>query len=152
MSIRKKFENQIKKKHQEIERLESEKDEIDAQIREARAYLKGVEDMMKHLPNDALEEKPENTIRPGSKVALARDYLRQAGEAKYIGEILKGCGRESSLKNRQALSGQLSAYVRRDVVFSRTAPNTFGLIEWENSETNTAEQMELPDNFGQVDE
>jgi hypothetical protein len=44
--------------------------------------------------------------------------------------------------NRSALSGSIAAYVRKGEIFTRPAPNTFGLLELGNS-------VELPLNFGE---
>jgi hypothetical protein len=51
-----------------------------------------------------------------------------------INEILRAIGRTADKKNRLSLSGSLAHYVRAEEIFTRPAPNTFGLIELERGE------------------
>jgi len=155
MNIRKKFENQIKKKLQEIENLAENRDELDAQIREARSYIQGIEDMMKHLPADNGSEGDTASLRPGSQVYKVCEYLKKTGNQQHIRDILIGLGEEPTKNRRQALSGQLSAYVRRNEIFTRHLPNTFGLIEFDQSEQKELDEIsiesgQIPETFGNL--
>jgi len=66
MRFRKKLERELNKKSQDIEIIEEELKEKEAALREAKAYMQAIEDMMKHIPKE--EDGDENTIsvRPGS--------------------------------------------------------------------------------------
>ena len=137
MGIKEKFEERIKKKEQEIQ-------EYEAKIREARAYIQAIQDTIKFLPKEDVSGiSAEKTIRPGSTVAKTLAFLRKAGKPLYITDILKGIGKTTSKKDRISLSGSLGWYVRRNEVFTRPAPNTFGLKEMEE-----ILKEEPPDDFG----
>jgi hypothetical protein len=160
MMSRRKIEERILKKHQEIQELES-------QMREARAYIQALQDVAKMLPREGDAERETSdvspageTMRSGSMVADARDAILAARKALHVVDILKASGRENNRKNRTGMSGSLAAYVRRREVFTRPKPNTYGLIELSTSENASnpqprpAAQSSLPEDFGldRVDE
>ncbi|MBI4823663.1 MAG: hypothetical protein HY805_05480 [Nitrospirae bacterium] len=122
MGIRAKFEEKIKRKEQEIQ-------EYEGKIREAKAYLQALQDSLKLLPREGKNVSIESILRPGSNIAKTYEFLKKIGKPLHITEILKGIGKSTSKKDRIALSGSLGWYVRRKEIFTRPAPNTFGLIE-----------------------
>ena len=143
MGIREEFRKRIEKKQQEIKELESK-------IKEANSYLQALLDSMKWLPRDEGDLTGSQTLRPGTTLAKAQDAIRKSGRAMHVADILKAIGKPSDKKNRVSLGGSLSGYVRRREIFTRPAPNTFGLIEMTKS-TNGSEETEgsdLPENFG----
>ena len=125
MDFRAAIQKRIEAKDEEIRGLE-------IQIREARAYLQSLNDTLRLLPKENLANK-EVSLRPGSALAKARDAIRKAGKPLQILELLKAMGKPQDSKNRAAVSGTLSAYVRKQEVFTRPAPNVFGLIELQAS-------------------
>lgn len=139
MGIRGKFDERIKRKEAEIQGLEN-------QIREAKAYLQALQDSLKLFPR---EEKAHgsmgsvaSTLRPNSNIYKTYELLKKTGGALQIDEILKGIGKDTSKKEKVSLAGSLGWYVRRKEIFTRPAPNTFGLI-------GKAEQLEEPpEDFG----
>lgn len=136
MRIRKEFEKRIEKKQDEIASLEK-------QIGEARSYLQALQDSLKILPRDQVGiASAADSLRPGSDMEKAREIIRKNGKPMYITDLLKALDKEDTKGNRLSLSGSLSAYVRKGKIFSRTGPNTFGIIEVENS---------LPEGFGETD-
>jgi len=138
MKIREKLEKRIKKKEQEIQ-------ELRAKIGEAQAYIQALQDTIQFLPRDTSSGvSVERALRPGSAVAKTLTFLRKSGKPMHITDILKGIGKTTSKKDRISLSGSLGWYVRRNELFARPAPNTFGLIE-----TETAN--EPPEGFGDSD-
>jgi len=154
MMSRRKIEERISRKQQEIQELE-------LQMREARAYIQALQDVAKMLPRDSDVERetpdvsqPGETMRAGSYVADAKDAIKAAGKALHVVDILKASGRENNRKNRTGMSGSLAAYVRRREVFTRPKPNTFGLIELSNSEHTSNPQIDTsvpsgpPEDFG----
>jgi hypothetical protein len=144
MSIRSQIEKKIENKRQEIVELE-------AKLREANAFLQGLQEAMKVLPREGKEEderSPEQILRAGSNVAKARDYLRRVGRPMHITEILKNIGLEVTKKNRVSMSGSLGSYARRGLIFTHTGPNAFGLIEFSSPHA----EEEPPDDFGIEDE
>jgi hypothetical protein len=150
MTSRRKIEERISRKQQEIQELE-------LRLREAKAYIQALQDVVKMLPRDgdATRETSDasqggEAMRPGSYVADARDAILAAGKALHIVDILKATGRENNRKNRTGMSGSLAAYVRRREVFTRPRPNTFGLIELNarNPQPSPANTAGPPDDFG----
>lgn len=123
MSERKKVEERIKKKEQELEDLRS-------RIRECEVYLQALQDILKIMPRGEEGESPDTALRPGSNIAKARDALLKTGKPLHVHDLLKAMGLQADKKNRLSLSGSLAAYVRQGEIFTRPAPNTFGLVEF----------------------
>ena len=143
MGLRDNFQKLIDKKQQEIRNLE-------IQMREASAYIQALQDSMKLLPRDAeVGSDSEHSLREGSTLAKTRDLLRHSGTPLPISEILKLLGKPQDKKHRISLAGTLSGYARKGRVFTKTAPNTFGLIEFGPSGESTQEE-ELPTEFGSM--
>ena len=135
MGIRTKIEEKIKKKEEEIQELENK-------IREAKAYLQALQDTIKILPKENVSgAMVENMLKPGSNIDKTYNFLKKTGKPVHLNEILIGIGKTISKKDKISLSGSLGWYVRRNEVFTRPAPNTFGLINFE-------EIIEPPDGFG----
>jgi hypothetical protein len=113
-----------------IERKKGEIAELETQIRLAKEYLQALEDTLKLLPRDGSDDASSVTVlRPGTALAKARDAIRAAGRPMHIVELLNAIGKGASRNERAGLSGTLAAYVRRGEIFTRPAPNTFGLVD-----------------------
>jgi hypothetical protein len=144
MGIRENFQKLIDKKQQEITQLE-------LQAREARAYIQALQDSMKFLPREGSPIiSSEHSLRPDSALARAREAIKTAGTALPIAEILKAIGKPQDKKNRVSLAGTLSSYVRAGKVFTKTAPNTFGLLEFGSAQPDIGEADDLPEEFGKM--
>lgn len=145
MINRNRLTEKIRKKEQEIQELE-------AQIREARAYIQALQETMKLLPRG--ENVTREVLRTGSMVAEARRAIREKGAPMHVNELLQELGRVVNKKNRASLSGSLAAYVRRKEIFTRPAPNTFGLIEMQRPTGAKSEENadKPPPDFGMDDE
>jgi len=142
MGIRENFQKLIDKKQQEISQLE-------LQAREAKAYIQALQDSMKFLPREGSSNtSSDHALRPDSALAKARDAIKTAGTALPIAEILKAIGKPQDKKHRVSLAGTLSSYVRAGKVFTKTAPNTFGLLEFGNVQSDVGE--DLPEEFGNM--
>ena len=142
MSERRKIEDKLRKKEQEIQSLES-------QIKDARIYIQALQDVLKMLPrenNQGDSGATAATLRPGSGVAQAREVILKEGKPLHILDILKGMGKEPTREARISLGGSLAAYVRQGAIFTRPAPNTFGLIELGHNTDGT--EREPPADFG----
>ena len=122
-----------------IDRKEAEIRELEVRIREAKAYIQSLSDTLRLLPKDASADATL-VLRPGTALARVREAIGSAGRPLHIGEILKALGRPVDKKNRAALSGTLAAYVRKGQVFTRPAPNTFGLVELSQHPVEKAEK------------
>jgi len=138
MAIREQFQKLLDRKLQEIRDLE-------VQLEKARAYMQAIQDSMRLLPKE--NGNSDMALRPGTALARTRDVLRSAGKPMHITEILKALGRATDKSHRISLSGSLSSYVRNSQVFTRPAPNTFGLVEMSRN-SNTEEDIEIPEDFG----
>jgi len=130
-----------------MEKKELEIRELEKQLAAANAYLQALQDSLRLLPREPLAGKagPEQVLRPGSAVAKARDAIVKAGKPLHISELLKVLGRPVDKNNRVSLSGSLSGYAKRGEIFTRPAPNTFGLIELNHNEMP---EDEPPQDFG----
>ncbi len=145
MSIRSQLEKKIENKKLEIAGLE-------AKLREANAFLQGLQEAFKVLPREGKEvgeRFSEQTLRPGSNMAKARDYLRKMGKPKYITDILKNIGLEVNKKTRVSVAGSLGNYARKGLIFTHTGPNAFGLLEFGDVFPH---EDEPPDDFGMDNE
>jgi len=138
MNIRKELERKIEKKREEIASLEKT-------LGEARAYLQALEDTRKLLPKDS-DTHEEVVLRPGTDLAKVRGVLQQEGKPLHVEELLRRIGKSPEKKHKISLSGSLAAYARDHKIFTRPAPNTFGLVEFETADGLTGDGP--PENFG----
>jgi N-glycosylase/DNA lyase len=144
MNERRKIEDKLRRKEQEIAALED-------QIKDARVYVQALQDVLKLLPRDSEAEGGADTIlRSGSMVAQARNIIKAKAIPVHVDEILRILGKAVNRENKAALSGSLAAYVRRGEIFTRPAPNTYGLVELEPQSSPQSPQpaSEPPPNFG----
>lgn len=74
-------------------------------------------------------------------VSKAVELIKKTGRPMHVKEILEGIGKKDTKKERVSLSSSLGMYYRKNEIFTRPAPNTFGLISMEVAE-------EPPDDFG----
>jgi hypothetical protein len=129
----------IKKKEAEICALRK-------QLEQAEAYLQGMTDSLKLFPKDGESEGDSvSVLRAGSQLAAARDAIRAAGHALHISDLLTAIGKEPTKANKLSLSGSLGDYVRKQLVFTRPKPNTFGLKEIEDDSATALTLEELSD-------
>jgi hypothetical protein len=115
-----------------IEKKQAEIREYEDRIREATAYVQGLQDTLKLIPKDDEFGNQEISLRHGSNVGKARDALKAAGKPLHITDILKAIGQPIDKKHRLALGGSIASYARKGAIFTKTAPNTFGLSEFES--------------------
>jgi hypothetical protein len=139
MIHRQKLDSLIRKKQEQIQELE-------AQTREAKAYLQALLDMLRFSPREGAGTQANELLRPGSDMSKARDAIKQAGRPLHVSEIVSAIGKENSKKNRISVAGSLAGYVRKRLIFTRPAPNTFGLMEMEPRSVTGEE--EPPEDFG----
>lgn len=129
MGVREKLERRIREKESEIQQL-------NLRLMEARAYMQAMQDTLRLLPREgsvAMDgEDAEVSVKPGTALASVVKYLKEQGKPMHIMEILPAIGREATAAERASIGGTLSAYVRRGHVFTRPGPNVFGLMEWQS--------------------
>jgi len=137
MDLREGLQKKVEAKELEIEDLRK-------RIGEAAAYIQGLQEAMKMLPKGpSIAGGPQPQLRPGTLLYKAKDAINAAGRPMHIAELLKAVGRPVDKNSRAGLAGSIAAYARKGEVFTRTAPNTFGLIGF------TAHP---PENFGLLQE
>src|SRR5580698_6206937 len=122
MGAREKLEKRIEEKQNEVWHLRR-------QIRDAEVFIQALEEAVGLLPKEPADDGPI-TLRPGTNVDKARLALIAKGSPMHITELLKALGKPDDNDGRAALSGSISAYVRKNQIFTRPAPNTFSLIEF----------------------
>jgi len=143
MNTREEIFKRIERKKEEIRGLENN-------IREAMSYIQALQDTLKFLPKDKdLQLSAYRSLRKGSEMEKVRLFLLKAGKPLYIEDILKGIGKGK--ESRNAIAGSLSAYTRRNEIFTRPEPGTFGLIEFETKEPppDFGEQPEIVESGGE---
>jgi hypothetical protein len=144
MDERRKIEDKLRKKEQEVQGLEE-------RLKTARVYVQALQDVLKLL---AASTTPPGTsvsaLKAGSTVAQARDVILERGEPVHITALLDAMGKDASRENRASLVSSLAAYVRRGEIFTRPAPNTFGLVELGHVEEEQPDEQEPPPTFGRA--
>ncbi|MBI5128580.1 MAG: hypothetical protein HZA66_04000 [Rhodopseudomonas palustris] len=145
MDERKVILERLRKKEQEIQSLEE-------RLRSAKVYVQALQDVLK-----ATEKSPpshtvtEATLKPGSAVARVRDQILAAKIPIHINMLIEGLGRDVTKASRASLVSSLAAYVRKGEIFTRPAPNTFGLLELGHTEENTMSSApQPPEGFGRI--
>ena len=145
MGIREDLQRKIERKRQEIS-------EFEVKIKEANSYVQALEDMLKMLPREGVNAgAAAQYLRPNSGLAKAREAILKRGQPLHIIELLKALGRPVDRANKAGLSGSLAAYVRKGEIFTRPAPNTYGLIELGANGEQRVTNGPPPD-FGKDDE
>lgn len=134
MNLRREFEKLIEKKRAEI--IEAEK-----AVASAEAYIQAMLDAIKKLPKDEVAAPP---VRPGSDVEKIRDAILNAGKPLHISEIILALGRTDDAGTKAKIAGLLGWYTSKGKVFTKTDPNTYGLVE--------SAPLELPAEFGAEEE
>jgi hypothetical protein len=147
MDLRKELKKKIERKQGEIQQWQGEGRELETKVREAVAYVSGLEEALKLLPRETLSEAATTTLRTDSAVAKAREAILKAGKPLHINDVLKALGKAVNHDSKASLSGSIGSYARRSQVFTRPAPNTFGLIEFQQE---SKPEDELPPDFGVV--
>jgi hypothetical protein len=139
------IEGQLAKKQAEIESLEDK-------VRAAKVYVAALRDVLKLMDKagrqDANHEDGETKLRAGSAAAQTRDIILARGEPMHIDDLLDAMGKEQTRDAKTSLASSLAAYVRREDIFTRPAPNTFGLIELGHFEVEEEVEAEPPVGFG----
>lgn len=136
MKAEREIEKKIKQKEEDVRLLEKE-------LIQAKAYLDAMRESLKLIGKSSAINGVDS-VRPGSLVDKARAAIRKAGQPLHVDKILPAIGKDPSKKNKISLSGSLAFYVRQGTIFTRPAPNTFGLVEFEQSQGDGP-----PEGFGE---
>ncbi|MFZ0204823.1 MAG: hypothetical protein WAL59_01625 [Roseiarcus sp.] len=146
MDDREKIKDRLRKKEQEVQTLED-------RLRTARTYMQALQDVLKLLDGEKSQEAApaaESVLRPGSSVYKAREAILKAGAPVHINSLTEAIGGDASRESRISLASSLAAYVRKSEIFTRPAPNTFGLVELGHQTVPDEEDDGPPAGFGQM--
>jgi hypothetical protein len=142
MSERELIQDRMRRKEQEIQTLEEK-------LKSAKIYLQALQDIFKALAKEPFTGSIDSVLREGSAVAQARELILKRGVPVHINDLLEGLGRGMTRESRASLTSSISAYVRRREIFTRSAPNTFGLFELGHETSNEPDaNIAPPDGFG----
>jgi hypothetical protein len=142
MDMRQRIEEKIRKKESEVQEFEN-------QIRDAKIYIEALKETIKMLPRDTVEvRRPEAKLRQGSRIARVYALLVKMQKPMHVSALLEGIGEENTKENRVGLSGSLGFYTRDNQIFTRPSPNTFGLVDFGGSSLIQSSHSQPPDNFG----
>jgi hypothetical protein len=111
-----------------IKRKEAEIATLEKKLEVAKVYLQALTDIRAAMVSET-ERDSDMALRKGSAVARARELILKEGAPVHIDVLLVRLGKPVTRDTKASLTSSLSAYVRRGEIFSRPAPNTFGLIE-----------------------
>lgn len=143
MTERRVIEDKLRKKQAEVQSLE-------LKLQAAKVYVTALQDVLKLLNADAAESS-EAKLKAGSATAQARDVILEHGEPLHIDELLRDLGKEITRETRASLNSSLAAYARKNEIFVRTAPNTYGLFELGHDlihEKQEDDEPQPPSGFG----
>lgn len=132
------------------DRKEAEIRNLKLQIAQAEAYLQAIQDSIKVLPKEHSDAGAEPELRSGTLLSQARDILKAEGKPLHVNEILKKMGRSVDKGNRISLSGSISAYARKQMIFKKTGPNIFTLVGMSSQAAEPQGEEDVPENFGSV--
>jgi hypothetical protein len=127
-----------------IEKAEEEQASLRKQIELKDAYIQGLKDTMRHFPKSPDKLNGQAALRAGSDIAKAREIILKEGKPLHIADIVKRLGKEVTKQNKASLSSYIGSFVRNGEYFTRPAPNTFGVVEFEENR----EAAEPPPEFG----
>jgi hypothetical protein len=145
MSERKVIEEKLRKKELEIQTLEEK-------IKAAKLYIQALQDVLRALDSEsAASREGDVTLKPGSAVAKVRELIIGKKMPLHINQLIEMLGKEVTRESRASLTSSLAAYVRRGEIFTRPAPNTFGLAELDHvTEPHPQPVPEPPRGFGRI--
>src|ERR1043165_4901384 len=141
MNLRAELNKRIEKKKAEIASLENDLSLTIGEIETAQSVLLELQPILKLLPKEdgegQNEPQVEMTLRRGSDVWKCREVLRKVRAPMHVNDLLKGIEKPVTTKNAKSLAGQLAWYARKEQIFTRPEPATFGLKEWESKKVAT---------------
>ena len=151
MGLSQEIQRRIRNKESEIASIEKQLLDLRVKLEAGKAYIQGLQDILPKAERESEAMggvKSSSDLRPGTLLAQARDALLASGKPLHIGDLLIAMGKENTQKNRLSLGGSLARSVRENVVFSRPAPNTFGLLAQAEPQKQGEQEEELPEGFG----
>lgn len=119
-----KIAKEISKENKELDKILAEIAEKQKQADAKTIHIGGLERALKILNKPAAAQVK---LRKGSDVEKVRDLLQSVETTLHIDIILERIGKTGK-GAKASLVGSLSAYANTGKIFTKPAPNTFGLI------------------------
>jgi hypothetical protein len=141
MNLAKELDKKIEKKVEEVA-------ELTQKLGEAKAYLQALQDTRRMLPREGEASETTPTLRPGSDIFKVREILQKEGQPLHVDELVRRLGKPVTKATKVSLSGSLGTYVRGNKIFTKTGPNTFGLVEFGVAMEDTIDEDAIPADFG----
>ncbi|HXC99112.1 MAG TPA: hypothetical protein VN048_07205 [Verrucomicrobiae bacterium] len=132
--LKAKLSDRIQKEYANIRKLEQ-------QVIECEGRVSAFDETIKMLEKG----NSESDLRPDSQMDKVRKLIRDFGKPMALTDILKALGVEGNDSKRNSLRGSLSGYARDRRVFTKEeAPDTFGLLEFNQPNKTPAEKPPNP--------
>lgn len=151
MGLLQDIQKKIKAKEFEVSEIQGQIRSLELRLEAAKAYISGLQEILPRVqkgePSNGTGDGKAVEFRKGSAPEIAREILDKEGAPMHVNQILQKMGKFGDKKAKLALVGTLSRYARQGIVFKKTAPNTFSLIEIDATKTKRGED-DLPEDFG----
>lgn len=129
--MRYELEKRIKKQRAELDAIASDLQTLHVRKRASEAVLNELESLLRLTPKDTDNGiAVERHLRVDSDPYKTREVLRKERRSLHIKEILEKIGGDTGRNRRSSLSAQLGNYANKNEVFTKTGPNTFGLLDY----------------------
>jgi hypothetical protein len=133
MGVRDDYLRRIEKKRAEVEAIRTT-------LRLEERYLEAMLDAYKIMPRageDGNGAGRPSGLRKGSNTGKAYIALKRTGHALHVKDLVEAMGLKVSRTITQGLASSLRAYVNKNEIFTKPAPNTYGLVEFGGSDEPT---------------
>jgi hypothetical protein len=127
MGVREDYFRRIEKKRAEV-------DEMRMKLRMEERYLEAMLDTYKILPRSDSNGSAPNAFRRGSGASKAYEALKRVGHPMHVKELAQAIGLKLDRASTQGLASAIRLYLMKGEIFTKPAPNTYGLVEFGESE------------------
>jgi len=148
MELKAKLQKQIDKKMAEITERDSQISALQAENDRDNAFIQGVQESIKAIPDELLctetkrRQSKSRAVKAGSSSEKALTALRELGKPTHINELAVKMGSSISQEAIKNIASSLRQSANNERIFTRPAPNTFGLIEWDDYDPDEFEPTE----------
>lgn len=109
-----------------LDSIEVELTPLRARVNQLEADRSAIKRLLWSESGGALGTEP-GSLRPGTEIEKVRNAILEAGNPLHIDEIMDRIG--VPCEHKLSIVSSIAKYVKRQKIFTRTAPNTFGLLE-----------------------
>jgi HB1/ASXL restriction endonuclease-like protein with HTH domain len=120
-------------------RIEKKKIEVEAMrtaLRLEERYLEAMYDAYKLLARGEAASNGGGPagFRKGSYTDKAYKVLKQVGHPMHVKDIVEAMGAKANRANKQGVASSIRLYLTKGEIFTKPAPNTYGLVEFEQTD------------------